>query len=148
MRERQIQQLICFHPYLLDADLYGCGRTERTISSGRIDIDFETCTGIVVVECKITPLKNKDVLQLTRYMEGLTQDGNKVAKAYLVGSAPIKPLEPELLNTEPPIVVRELFGAIPMHLSYCRNGHYFSAGLGKCPYDGASRIHGKELVIV
>ncbi len=148
MLEKQIQTLIRYHPYLLDRDLYRSGRTERTIRGGRLDIDFETSAGMVVVECKRTPLKNKDVLQLTRYLESLTGNGEKVVKAYLVGSAPIEPLAPDLLKTEPPIKVMELFRAIPMHLSFCRNGHYFSVELAKCPYDGAFKMPGKDLVIV
>ncbi|MGB6067611.1 MAG: hypothetical protein WBG50_22625 [Desulfomonilaceae bacterium] len=148
MLEKQIQSLIRYHPYLLDRDLYDSGRTERRIGGGRIDIDFETREGLVVVECKKTPLKNKDVLQLTKYLNGLAVNGEKVVKAYLVGSAPIKPLDPELLKTEPAIVVMELFKAIPMHLSFCRNGHYFSVELARCPYDGAYKISGKDLVIV
>lgn len=148
MLEKQIQTLIRYHPYLLDKDLFDSGRTERTIRGGRIDIDFETCDGIVIVECKKTPLKTKDVLQLTRYLNGLADNGEKVIKAYLVGLPPIAPLDPLLLRTKPPIVVIELFKAIPMHLSRCQTGHYFSVELGRCPYDGASRISGQDLIIV
>jgi len=148
MLERQIQNLICYHPYLLDAAICGRGRKERCISTGRIDIDFNTPNGTIVVECKISHLTDRDVLQLRRYIRDLTQNGETVLKAYLVGQIPMHPLDSEALTEAPCIAVAELVTAIPLHLSFCRGGHYFDADLPTCPYDGSDKLPGLDLSLV
>ena len=148
MLEKQIQDLICDHPYLLDAAICGSGRKERCISVGRIDIDFQTPEGTIVVECKISPLVSKDVLQLRRYVNDLAQTGEIVLKAYLVGQSPTRSLDTKLLMETPCITVAELVSAIPLHLSFCRGGHYFDADLPTCPYDGSDKLFGHDLSLV
>jgi hypothetical protein len=148
MLERQIQNLICYHPYLLDAAICGSGKKERCISTGRIDIDFQTPEGIIVVECKISPLINRDVLQLRRHIRDLAQSGETVLKAYLVGQSPIRPLDLGLLMESPCIAIAELVTAIPLQLSFCREGHYFDADLATCPYDGADKLPGHDLSLL
>ncbi len=148
MLERQIQNLICYHPYLLDAAICGSGRKERCISTGRIDVDFKTPDGTIVVECKISHLTNRDVLQLRRYIRDLAHNGEIVLKAYLVGQTPMHPLDSEPLREAPCIAIAELVAAIPLHLSICRGGHYFDADFASCPYDGEDKLPGHDLSLV
>lgn len=145
-RERKIQKLIRDHPYLLDKELMNLkGRIERTVRTGRVDIDFETEDGWVIVECKITPLANRDVQQLRRYIQDFKDSGKHVHKAYLIGVRPRTELNETLLSKWPRIKVLHLLYAIPSVLAFCEGRHYFDATLETCPYDGAQRIPGKEL---
>jgi RecB family endonuclease NucS len=147
-RERKIQKLLRSHPYLLDQELLNCrGRIERRVSSGRLDIDFETEHGWVVVECKITPLTNKDVNQLCRYLDDLAMLNQTVYKAYLVGGKPNKKLDGSLLEHSPGIRVVYLLLDLPTSLVLSEEKHYFDADLEICPYDGTRRIPGKGLII-
>ncbi len=147
MLEDEIQSLLCHHPYLLDADVYQCGRRERSVASGRTDIDFLTHEGTIVVECKRAALRDADVLQLRRYLANLQQMGEKVLRAYLVGAPPAKPLDIDLLAGDVPILVRELWRSIPLHLSLCRNGHYFDVELSRCPHCKSPGIPGSDVLI-
>jgi RecB family endonuclease NucS len=147
-RERRVQKLLCDHPYLLDKELLNCrGRTERRIASGRLDIDFETECGWIVVECKITPLCDADIRQLSSYLDDLRQSGKAVYKAYLVGGKPRRQLSDQLLSHPPGIRVVRLLHDIPTSLALSEGRHYFDAELDVCPYDGTRRIPGKELEI-
>ena len=145
MLEADLQNLLCYHPYLLDRDLLGCGRKERRVTSGRIDVDYTTPDGTVLVECKKGSLRNKDVRQLRRYIRDLTGKGERVLRAYLVGFGPLQALDITLLDEEPVIVVRELIAAIPTQLALCRNGHYFDVEYSQCPYCGSRAQAGKGL---
>lgn len=147
MLEAVLQNLLCFHPYLLDSGLFGCGRKERRVTSGRIDIDYVTPDGMILVECKRGPLRNRDVRQLRRYIQDLMGKGERVLRAYLVGFGPLQALDCTLLEEKPAIVVRELIAAIPTQLALCRNGHYFDVEYSKCPYCGSRAQAGKGLFI-
>jgi hypothetical protein len=145
-REKSIQALLRAHPYLLDSELTGCrGRIERKIGEGRLDIDFQTEKGWIVVECKCSALNNRHVDQLCRYLDSLTNAGTPVYKAYLVGKSPRTELNQEFLNHPPGIILKYLFRDIPTFLAFSEGRHYFDADLAICPYDGTSRIAGKEL---
>lgn len=146
-REKRLQTLICNHPYLLDPAILGCGRKERFVPGGRIDIDFQTPEGTIVVECKITPLKPRDLVQLERYVSKLRGSGEKVLKAYLIGAAPSKSFERPTVDSDPPIIVKELVTAIPSRLVLCRHGHYFHPDYRRCPFDGEDRVPGTEIII-
>ncbi len=147
MLEDEIQSLLCFHPYLLDADLFQCGRRERCVRTGRVDINFFTPQGTIVVECKKTPLCDRDVLQLRRYLADLQDTGEKILRAYLVGAPPAKPLDTDLIAGDIPILVRELWRSIPLHLSLCRKGHYFDVELSRCPHCRSPRVTGSDLLL-
>lgn len=145
-RERRLQTLLGSHPYLLDKELLNHrGKIERRVTSGRLDIDFETENGWIIVECKITSIKDKDVEQLCRYLDDLQRSGETVYKAYLVGRRPHGELSTELLNHPPGITVVYLQHDIPAFLVLSEGRHYFNAELEKCPYDNTSRIPGTEI---
>ncbi len=147
MLESEIQSLICHHPYLLDSDIRVIGRRERTITGGRIDIDFFTPTGTIVVECKREELRNADVFQLRNYLNSLVDSGEIVSKAYLVGRHPIDVLDSDSLNKKPVIIVRELVTSVPLHLAFCRGGHYYDIALRRCPYCGDEKVPGANLFL-
>lgn len=146
VKERTIQKLIRSHPYLLDDELLGAtGRIERRVRSGRLDIDFLTPQGLVVVECKVTGLKDKDALQLRRYLNDLAREGQTVYRAYLVGDTPAKPLNEDILNEDPPIRVALFVLDFPKYLAFSEGRHYFDGNLDTCPHDGTRRIPGEEI---
>jgi len=148
-RERRIQKLIRDHPYLLDKELMNLrGRIERPIRSGRLDIDFETERGWVIVECKIGPLVGKDLQQLCRYLKDFRDAGKCLYKAYLIGGKPRTELDADLVSHYPGIRVVHLLYALPDLLALCQEKHYFDANLETCPYDGAQRIPGKDLELL
>jgi hypothetical protein len=145
-RERKIQKLLRAHPYLLDAELFSCrGRIERRVGNGRLDIDFQTEKGWIVVECKCTSLTDRDLKQLCRYLDDLANAGSRVYKAYLVGNAPRKDLDAKLLEHPPGITPKHIVRDIPTFLAFSEDRHYFDAALDICPYDGTRRIVGNEL---
>ncbi len=145
-RERKIQRLLRAHPYLLDADLTGWqGRIERRVGNGRLDIDFQTEKGWIVVECKCTVLTDRDLKQLCGYLDDLTNAGRHVCKAYLVGQAPREVLDSKLLEHPPGITLRHIVRDIPPFLAFSEGRHYFDADLDICPYDGTRRIVGHEM---
>jgi RecB family endonuclease NucS len=145
-RERKIQKLLRAHPYLLDAELSSCrGRIERRVENGRLDIDFQTEKGWIVVECKCTALTDEDLKQLCRYIDDLANTGRLVHKAYLVGKTPRKGLDRELLEHSPGITLRHIVKDIPTFLAFSEGRHYFDADMDLCPYDGTRRMVGKEL---
>jgi RecB family endonuclease NucS len=145
-RERKIQRLLRAHPYLLDEDLSTWrGRIERSVGNGRLDIDFDTEKGWIIVECKVVALTNKHLRQLCRYLHNLAQAGKEVHRAYLVGRAPKKELQTDLLQRSPGICVKHIFRDIPTFLAFSEGRHYFDADLEICPYDGTRKIVGKEL---
>lgn len=149
--ERHIQDLLANHPYLLDMEIQERGGTERCVSSGRIDIFFDTPSGIIIMECKKTSLKNDDAEQLRRYLTDLKNEGKKIYKAYLIGYAPIRELKQELLKPEPCIIVKELITDIPLSFKICRstpNGHYFDVSYERCPYCGERGIAGEFLSLI
>lgn len=144
-REKKIQRLIRDHPYLLDKDLMDVrGRMERSVANGRLDVDFETEDGWVIVECKVTALTNKDLRQLCGYIEAFEALGKRVRRGYLVGGRPIATLDPGPIGQRP-IAVVHLISAIPDLLAMCERRHYFDAALERCPFDGCPPIPGELL---
>lgn len=148
-RERSLQGLIRAHPYLLDAQLMHAkrGRTELVVGTGRFDIAFEVSEGLVVVECKTTPLIDDDARQLCRYLNNLQARSAPVCKAYLVGHVPSADLDSQLLKHPPGIQLRYLFRDVPPHLAFCAGRHYFDAFAEICPYCGDRTMPGKELTL-
>lgn len=147
-KERRVQQLLRDHPYLLHADLAHCrGTVERRVAGGRLDIDYQTEQGWIVVECKIRPLVDADVLQLCRYLKDLHCSKRRVLRAYLVGGRPKAPLSRDLLAHPPGITVVRLLQDIPTFLALSEGRHYFDADLDVCPYDGTRPLPGKYLEI-
>jgi hypothetical protein len=147
--EKKLQSLIRAHPYLLDTQLLhaGRGRTELAVSKGRLDIAFVVSEGLVVVECKITPLVDDDTRQLCRYLDELAAKSIPISKAYLVGRPPSSDLDPKLLEHPPGIRLVYLLRDVPAHLSFCEGRHYFDTFAEKCPYCGERPIPGKELML-
>jgi hypothetical protein len=147
-REKKLQKLLCNHPYLIDQELLNCkGSMERWTGSGRLDIDFQTDDGWIVVECKVTPLSDADLLQLRGYLDDLRLSAKVVYKAYLIGKQPGHELSEELLTHPPEIGILVLGRDLPTSLAFSQGRHYFDAELDVCPYDGTCRMPGKELVI-
>jgi len=145
-REKMIQRLIRDHPYLLDEELKNCrGRIERVVRGGRLDIDFETEKGWIIVECKSSALTNDHLEQLCGYLNNLAEMGIPIYKAYLVGKAPRRKLNQKFLDHTPGIALKYLPRDIPTFLAFSEGRHYFDADLDVCPYDGTRRIVGKEL---
>ena len=145
--EITIQELIQHNPYIIDDSDLPTGTTERQVKSGRIDIYFETPNGVVVVECKRTALRNKDVLQLRGYIEDLFEEGKKVIKAYLVGMPPNKPLKKALLEGEPNIDIKELIKDVPIELSRCDCGRYSKKQQKTCLYCGRQKRTGDNIYL-
>jgi hypothetical protein len=149
--ERHIQDLLAYHPYLLDMEIQENGYTERSVASGRIDIFFDMPSGVIVVECKKTHLKDDDVLQLRRYLTDLKNEGKKIYKAYLVGYAPMRELKPEILEPATSIIIKKLIEDIPLNFKICRSkpkGHYFDSGYERCPYCGEKSAIGEFLSLI
>ncbi len=147
-RERHIQRLVMSHPYLLDPGLIDHkGRRERQVSNGRIDVDFETEIGLVVVECKTTCLADRDILQLRRYLKALSDSGQRVVDAYILAGAPRDGLDENLLAISPGIKARYLLEHFPLELSLCQERHYFDAADSECNICGSPAIPGHEIIL-
>ena len=111
---------------------------ERPISSGRADIVFASPYGLVIVECKASPLENHDVLQLRRYIADLKASGETVKKGFLVGFPPIKPIACDSPKGEIEIYIRILDESIPLRLAWCgKHKRYFNFEYELCPLCGS-----------
>jgi hypothetical protein len=147
-KERHIQNLIVSHPYLLDPFLINeRGTKERRVGNGRIDVDFETDHGLVVVECKVSSVSDKDTIQLRRYLGALMDRGQRIAAAYLVAPRPVKALSWELLAHEPVINLLYLLEHFPLELSLCEGRHYFDASEPECNICQSRAIPGHEIIL-
>jgi hypothetical protein len=138
--EKRIQRLIAFHPYLLDEAIpEGChGQLERVTCSGRIDITFEQNGVIIIVECKVRPLRAEDFLQVKRYIHDLKSEGLQIGKAYLIGLPPTEILSDGLREGGVEICVKILNEGIPLQLAWCsKHKRYYSFGYQTCPICGS-----------
>ena len=145
MQEKSIQEFICKHPYLIDEEILNCGKTEVSVSGGRIDITFQTEAGVIIIECKKTNLKDRDVKQIKKYIRKLVKEGNKVNHAYLIGLEPKVPITETLTCDRVIIKIKKLIESIPLQLAFCENGHYFACDFNICPYCSGKKLSGKEI---
>jgi hypothetical protein len=123
------------------------GRKERRVNKGRIDVDFETIHGLVIVECKVTCVVDEDAAQLRRYMDALVDDGATVAAAYLVAAPPNRGFNEDILNHEPAIRLLYLLEHFPLELSLCEGRHYFDAADSECNICHKPALPGHEIVL-
>lgn len=98
MKEIDLEDLLVFHPYLIDRSLKGLiPARQETKGTRRLDMAFETKKGLCVVELKKGELKPADVSQLLDYCRAWGRSkARPLAKThYLVGKRPadVAPLE-------------------------------------------------------
>ncbi|MEW5723505.1 MAG: endonuclease NucS domain-containing protein, partial [Thermodesulfobacteriota bacterium] len=147
MKEKEIQKLLCYHPYLLDLTFAEPGAMEVVVTTGRLDIALKTSSGLVIVEVKKKPLKNAHIEQILRYLRELDESGIVATCGFLVGQYPIKSLSPELLELDSRITIKYLIKDIPLYLSMCEEGHYFDHELNRCPICNCRPRQGGDLLL-
>ena len=145
MQEKSIQEFICKNFFLIDKEILNCGKTEVSVSGSRIDIAFNIEEGVIIVECKKTNLKDRDVRQIKKYIRKFIKEGNKVIRAYLIGLEPKVPITETLTCDRVIIKIKKLIESIPLQLAFCENGHYFACDYNICPYCSGKKLSGKEI---
>lgn len=130
---------------MIDRELLNVrGRVERAFGTSRLDIDFETENGLVIVECKASSLTNRHLSQLCRYLAELALRKFTVCRAYLIGLPPAASLAPEMLEKNPLVILKLLYRDLPSYLALCEGRHYYDFYLDACPFCGAPGIPGHE----
>lgn len=89
-REKQIEDLLSHHPYLIDAEFAGLmARRQQTKGRHRLDLACELPTGLCIIELKKTTLTQNDLRQIVRYCRAWAKDNKKLADHhYLIGKRP------------------------------------------------------------
>src|ERR1051326_5731017 len=89
-RERQLEDLLSHHPYLIDSEFEGLiARRQRIKDHQRLDLSFELPSGLCIIELKKTALTQKDLKQLLRYCRSWAKDQKPLADHhYLIGRRP------------------------------------------------------------
>lgn len=90
-RERQIEDLLFYHPYLIHPELerlFACRQKRK--GQERPDLLFELEDGLCIVELKKTSLTCADLSQLLRYCRAWSEMDNKALSRhhYLIGKRP------------------------------------------------------------
>jgi len=122
-RERQLEDLLFSHPYLIDPEFDGLA-PRRQVAGGRhrLDLVFETPGGICLVELKKTPLTLSDLEQLARYCRSWPRQDRSALAAhhYLVGQRPANedPLRRAATRGEFDIRLRFLGEHVPLRLMW------------------------------
>ena len=91
MKEIDLEELLVFHPYLIDRSLKGLIPVrQETKGARRLDMAFATKEGLSVVELKKGELKPVDVSQLLDYCRawGRSKTRPLADTHYLVGKRP------------------------------------------------------------
>ena len=112
MKEIDLEELLAFHPYLIDRSLAGLLATRQEAKGGRrCDLAFETKQGLSLVELKKSELQPQDISQLLSYCRAWGRSKQRpLAKThYLIGKRPadLKPLE--IARNRSPRDIRMLF---------------------------------------
>ncbi|MBC7796759.1 MAG: DUF91 domain-containing protein [Pyrinomonadaceae bacterium] len=93
MQERDLENFLFRHPYLIDAAFENVTPRlqKRQVVRGksRADLVFELESGLCIVELKITRLTVNDVAQLLRYCESWKQTAKLCKRHYLIGKSPL-----------------------------------------------------------
>ncbi len=123
MPESELQSLLEIHPYLIEPQFLNASiEPQKCLESGRADIVVYLKHEIVVVELKVTPLIDSDVLQLNGYLEDIQkQMFDKSVRGILIGKEPKNDIY-KLLKILPfPIKVKMLRKDIPIEIKICKN---------------------------
>ena len=122
MRERQLEDLLFHHPYLIDAEFAGLmARRQQTKGRQRLDLACELPSGLCIIELKKTVLTPNDLRQIVRYCRAWAKDKKKLADHhYLIGKRPFD--ESRLLRaaaqSEFEIRLRYLGEHLPLKLAW------------------------------
>lgn len=121
--ESELQSLLEIHPYLIEPAFLNVSiESQKCLESGRADIVVYLNHEIVVVELKVIPLVNRDVLQLNGYLEDIQkQTIDKSVRGILVGKKPKNDLSKLLEVLDFPIQVKILTEDIPIEIKICKN---------------------------
>ena len=122
MKEIDLEELLVFHPYLIDRSLKGLIPVrQETKGTRRLDMAFETRKGLCVVELKKGELKPADVGQLLGYCRawGRSKARPLARIHYLVGKRPdhVAPLEAACRRSVRDIRILYVGTQIPWHLT-------------------------------
>lgn len=92
MREKDLEDILFYHPYLIDAAFTEITprRLRRQVGRGRsrLDLLFDLPNGLCIAELKITRLNAKDVEQLTKYCREWSENQQLAPQHFLVGKKP------------------------------------------------------------
>jgi len=123
MPESELQSLLEIHPYLIEPEFLNVSiESQKYLESGRADIVVYLTHEIVVVELKVTPLINRDVLQLNGYLEDIQkQTIDKTVRGILIGEEPKNEISKLLEILHFPIQVKMLKKDIPIEIKICKN---------------------------
>ena len=133
MRERQLEDLLFNHPYLIDPEFEGLvpkGHRQKSKERQRLDLLFELPSGLCIVELKKTNLTHTDLEQLLRYCRIWSrQEQNTLADHhYLIGQRPLDEghLVRALSQSEYEIRLRYLGEHLPLRLGWdAYTRHYY-----------------------
>ncbi|MBO0797408.1 MAG: DUF91 domain-containing protein [Blastocatellia bacterium] len=93
MTERDLEDLLVHHPYLIDREFDGMlAERQLTCKVGRIDIRIKLPDGWCIVELKKNSLTPDDVRQLLRYCKAFSGECEQELSNhhYLIGKRPLK----------------------------------------------------------
>ena len=122
MQERQLEDLLYHHPYLIDAEFAGLmAQRQQTKGRQRLDLACELPRGLCIIELKKTALTPNDLRQIVRYCRAWAKDKKKLADHhYLIGKRPLD--EGRLLGaaaqSEFEIRLRYLGEHLPLRLAW------------------------------
>jgi hypothetical protein len=122
VKEIDLEELLVFHPYLIDRSLKGLIPVrQETKGTRRLDMAFATKKGLCVVELKKGELKSEDVSQLLDYCRAWGRSrARPLAKThYLVGKRPADVVPLEVACRRSPRDIRILYVGtdLPWHLT-------------------------------
>ncbi len=122
-RERQLEDLLFSHPYLIDPEFDGLiARRQMVSGRHRLDLVFETPGGLCIVELKKSPLTLSALAQLSRYCRAWSRMGAGALADhhYLIGKRPADEdrLQREAARGEFEIRLKFLGEHVPLRLKW------------------------------
>jgi hypothetical protein len=89
MREKDLEDFLFHHPYLIDERFTGVTpRRQVRRSDGRLDLIFNLAEGWCIAELKITKLTAKDVEQLAGYCREWRKTDKLASPHLIIGKRP------------------------------------------------------------
>lgn len=140
MREKDLEDVLFHHPYLIDAEFAGITprRLRRQVGRGRsrLDLLFDLPEGLCIAELKITRLNTRDVEQLVKYCREWGENHTLAPRHFLIGKKPPddKKLREAVEVCEFKINLLYLGEHLPTQLVFDDDSRLYRAvGLGETP---------------
>jgi len=112
MKEVDLEELLAFHPYLIDRSLTGLlAIRQESKGACRLDLAFETKKGLSLVELKKSELQPQDISQFLDYCRawGRSKRRPLAQTHYLIGKRPTDIKSLEIARNRSPRDIRILF---------------------------------------